>query len=162
MAQALHPYGLTRLISSLEPKAEQTAQILAEVLGIPYTTAPDLHEQLRHTVPWYDSPVEHETALLRLFAERDAVVFGEESAQAALTRFTQAIQIQQTQYPDDILGIVTHGTVSALYLEARTGIDAVEYWRAQGLPMFVVLQKNPEASSLPYRVSAMVRNFTEE
>jgi hypothetical protein len=35
---------------------------------------------------------------------------------------------------------VTHGTVMALYLERRAGIEAIPFWKNMGIPMAVVLE----------------------
>jgi broad specificity phosphatase PhoE len=121
------------VVSSPEPKARETAELVAGALGLDVRESTDLRETARRTVPWLDR-VELEDGIRRLFAEPDRVVFGEESGAEALARFSRAV---------DDLGrgavVVSHGTVISLYAAARTGRDPFEIWRALELPDLVVL-----------------------
>lgn len=140
LANKLAPYGITRMITSVEPKARETGQLIAERLGISWEQAEGLHEQLRYTVGWMESEEERIEAIRQLFRKPSEVVFGEESANDALARFSKAIRTVRTHYPDDILGIATHGTVMALFLQAFAGLDAFEFWQSMVTPMAVILK----------------------
>jgi broad specificity phosphatase PhoE len=66
--------------------------------------------------------------------EPDRVVFGEESAAAALTRFSRAVEGL-----GDGAVVVSHGTVISLYVAAQTGRDAFELWQSLELPDLLVV-----------------------
>src|SRR5205809_6890676 len=51
LAEALREHAPAVIVASEEPKAEQTAQLVGERLGIPVETAPGLHEHDRSNVP---------------------------------------------------------------------------------------------------------------
>jgi broad specificity phosphatase PhoE len=121
------------VVSSPEPKARETAELLAARLGLVLREASELREQERRTVGWLER-AELEASIRRLFAEPDRVVFGEESAADALSRFSRAV---------DGLGdgavVVSHGTVISLYAAGRTGRDAFEIWSGLELPDLLVV-----------------------
>ncbi len=80
-----------RCIASDEPKAQQTAQPLADRLGITVEIMPGLHEHERRTVDYLDDEA-FQATMARFFAEPDTLVFGEETANQALARFTAAVE----------------------------------------------------------------------
>jgi broad specificity phosphatase PhoE len=133
LAGRVAAYDPDVLVSSPEPKARETADVLAARLGLPVRESPDLREQARRTVGWLERE-ELEAGIRRLFEQRDEVVFGEESAADALARFSRAV---------DGLGpaalVVSHGTVISLYVAARTGRDPFEVWRSLQLPDLIAL-----------------------
>ena len=139
LAEMIRSYQPQRVIASLEPKATQTGQQIAKHLDIPFETAPGLEEQTRRTERWYDDLQERTRDVLKIFAEPDHVVYGEESGTAAYERFAAAIDEVRGQYPDETLAIVAHGTVMALFLERQAQVDGPAFWQAMGCPMFVVL-----------------------
>lgn len=159
LAEKLRPYNLQRVITSDEPKAMLTGQLVAKHLNLPVDTAPDLHEQKRDTVGWFDSPEERATAVRKLFEQPDAVVFGEESGTAAYQRFAHAIDSLQSKYPHENLGVATHGTVMALFLERRAEVDAIDFWQQMGIPMFVVLEPTENGG---FEVISIVRDVHAE
>jgi hypothetical protein len=61
-------------------------------------------------------------------------VYGEESASAALARFSAALDRL-----DEGTVVVSHGTVISLYAAARSGRDAFELWSSLELPDLVVV-----------------------
>ncbi len=140
LAAALAPYAPARLVSSVEPKAAETAALAAAALGIPHAPAPDLHEHDRAGVPFLD-PADFEAAVAALFATPDRLVFGRETAAAAATRFRRAVAGVLDAHPGESLAVVAHGTVIALYVAAVTGAAALPLWQRLGLPAFVVLAR---------------------
>jgi broad specificity phosphatase PhoE len=76
-----------------------------------------------------------------LFAHPDQVVFGSESASAALTRFTAAVDrvISEDTGDGDVV-IVTHGTVMSLFVAKRSHVDATSLWSTLGLPSYIALE----------------------
>src|SRR5687768_5455394 len=51
LADALAPHEPTVVVSSEEPKAAETARLVAERLSVPWKTSPGLHEHDRSNVP---------------------------------------------------------------------------------------------------------------
>src|SRR2546429_5253264 len=51
LADAIAPHQPSIIISSQEPKASETADLVAAKLNLPHETAPDLHEHDRSNVP---------------------------------------------------------------------------------------------------------------
>jgi broad specificity phosphatase PhoE len=137
----LTPYQPTRFITSHEPKAMETGQILADALGKPCTIAPGLQEHDRVGTPYYANQTEFENIISRLFIHPTELVFGNETADQARTRFTQTIHTLLAQHPPtDTLAIVTHGTVLTLFLAHHNPhLDPIPFWHSLQLPDLVVV-----------------------
>ncbi len=124
--------------SSREPKAVETAEIVAEAFGVPVRTADGLEEHHRDGVPYFPTREEFGAAVGRLFERPGERVLGTETAEQALGRFTAAIDaIIETGEADNI--VVTHGTVMSLYAASVAGVDSIGLWRRLDTPSFVVL-----------------------
>jgi broad specificity phosphatase PhoE len=122
-----------QVVSSPEPKARETAELLATRLGLDVRESAELREQERRTVGWLER-TELEAGIRRLFAQPDLLVFGEETAADALARFSRAVEGL-----GDRAVVVSHGTVISLYVAARTGRDGFEIWSGLELPDLLVV-----------------------
>lgn len=133
-------YAPTRIVASLEQKATETGAIIAERLHLPFATAEDLHEHDRRATGFLTR--EKFAANMRdLFARPDSVVFGSESASAALARYAAAVDGVVAEEPGDgDVVIVSHGTVMSLFVADRAQVDASELWASLGLPSYVALE----------------------
>ena len=138
LAGRLRGFNLRVAWSSREPKAVETAEIVAAALEVPVQTADGLEEHHRRGVPYFPSRDEFESAVEQFFLKPDQLVLGEETAGQALSRFTAAI--------DDVLDagqtdtvVVTHGTVMTLYVARVAGVRPMDFWRRLETPSFVVL-----------------------
>ena len=133
-------YTPERIVASLEPKATQTGSIIAERLHLPFATVDGLHEHDRRAAGFLERKV-FEARMRDLFAHPDSVVFGSESASAALTRFTAAVDraISEDTGDGDVV-IVTHGTVMSLFVATRSHVDATALWTSLGLPSYIALE----------------------
>lgn len=138
LAQQVKPYAPDVIITSDEPKARETGEIIASILNLPVATEPGLGEQLRLTVPWFDDYAELKRHILSLFDAPGEVVYGEESANAAYERFGAAVDHVLAQHPGKSLAISAHGTVISLFAERRAGIDPKPLWESLQTPSFVV------------------------
>lgn len=147
LAGRLADFDVARVVSSVEPKAVETAEIVAQRLTVPSASVPGLHEQLRDTAP-YLGEKDFQTAIAWLFDEPSKVVFGEESADAAADRFSAAIESlvmdersaeRSASHRDRI--VVAHGTVISLYVARAAGIEPFPLWQSLGLPSYVVLSQ---------------------
>jgi broad specificity phosphatase PhoE len=138
LAERLASYQPAAIVASREPKAMETGYTVASILETPFATAEGLHEHDRSNVGW--SPTEDfEAAIERLFARPSELVFGSETADQARERFAVAVDAAIAAHPTGNLALVAHGTVIALYVAARTGVEPLPLWRRLGLPSFVVL-----------------------
>lgn len=138
LAEALGGYMPAEMYCSAEPKAERTARLVGARLGIRPTVAPGLHEHDRRGTPLVGQEAfEHTVA--QFFARPQEVVYGNESAHAALARFGGALDGILAHQPMGNLIVVAHGTVIALYVERHTGLAALDLWQRLQCPSFVVL-----------------------
>ena len=137
LADRLAEFGAVQVVSSIEPKAAETAEIVAQRLGVPAVTAKGLHEHERETAPFLGAEA-FAAAVAWLFEEPGRVVFGEESADSAGDRFAAAVEALSGDH-DEI--VVAHGTVIALYVSRIAGIDPYPLWQSLGLPSYVVLSR---------------------
>jgi broad specificity phosphatase PhoE len=141
LARALSAWRPEALIASQEPKAAETARLTAERLGIPWRTAPGLHEHDREGAPFFAGEAAFTAAVEALFTQPDARVYGRETASEALRRFSAALDTAVASHADQRVAIVAHGTVIALYVASQWGLSAREgydLWRRLGLPSLVV------------------------
>ncbi len=138
LADAITAHAPAIVISSDEPKAAETAELVASRLGVPTQTAPDLHEHDRRDVPHMRSGefISH----MELFFRRPGeLVLGGETADDCLDRFESAIDQIIADHPDGNLAIVSHGTVIALFIAEHAKQNPFELWRRMGLPSFAVV-----------------------
>jgi broad specificity phosphatase PhoE len=138
LAERLAIYQPSAIVASREPKANETAQIVAQRLGLHHMTAEGLHEHDRSNVGW-SSAADFALAVEHFFAHPSALVFGRETAYQVGERFTRAADQAITTHPTGDLVIVAHGTVIALFVAARASVEPLPLWRRLGLPSFVVL-----------------------
>lgn len=126
------------IVSSVEPKARETANILAENFELEFQTIEGLHEHDRSQSPHY-SKDEFQNLVGEFFTRPAELVFGGETANEALTRFRQAADVVLNSDLDKNIVVVAHGTVISLYVSWLTGCDGYKLWKELGLPSFVVL-----------------------
>lgn len=139
LAEKLAPNGLTVLISSLEPKAVETAQLTAKILGIPSRIAFGLHEQDRSNIGYLPSQEQFYAKVKELMEKPDEHIFGNESANQAHLRFSLAIKTILSEYQDEIIGLVTHGTVMSLFTACENNLDPFEFWQSLEMPHIIKL-----------------------
>lgn len=137
VAERLDRYSPSKVVASLEPKATETGAIIAERLSVPFATIEGLHEHDRRTAGFLGAE-EFASRMRDLFARPDSVAFGTESASAALMRFRTAVDRVVDETTGDVV-IVSHGTVIALFVGARTHVNAADLWAKLGLPSYVTL-----------------------
>jgi broad specificity phosphatase PhoE len=141
LADRLAPYRPTVIVTSREPKAEETGHYTGALLGVPIHAADGLHEHERRTVAFMGDQEQFETTVALFFAAPDTLVFGEETANGAYARFAAAVDAVLAAYPDQTVVIVAHGTVISLWMAHTTGIAPFPLWQRLGLPSFVVLSR---------------------
>jgi broad specificity phosphatase PhoE len=139
LAYRLAPHQPSRVVTSLEPKAIETGQIIAAILNIPWNSMPDLHEHERPEAVRTLAPEAFRARVADLFEYHDQLVLGTETADQAHKRFAAAIADLLSHYQEDTLSVVTHGTVMTLFISRATGLEPVSFWKQLGLPAFTVL-----------------------
>ena len=139
LAQELKASGITRIITSQEPKAIQTGKTIAGVLNVPCAARDNLHEHDRRGVPYSDKETFHKT-VAQFFAQPDQLIFGNETAEAARLRFDAAVRSVRQEFPDDQLAIVAHGTVITLFVaHYNQDVEAFSFWKGLDLPSQVAV-----------------------
>jgi broad specificity phosphatase PhoE len=134
------------MLSSIEPKARETAELVAGRLGIPANVAQGLHEHERTTTR-YVGEREFKTAVAGLFARPGELVYGEETGDQARERFDAGVRAALEDRQAENVVIVAHGTVISLFVSAVAGVDAMALWESIGMPSYVVLGR-PELELL--------------
>ena len=133
----LAQYQPAIVISSDEPKAQETAAIVAEQLKIPTESAGGLREHDRRNVP-HMQPGEFISSVELFFRRPSELSLGGETAQQALARFEAAVNEAISKHPTGNLAIVSHGTVIALFVEKHSDRNGFQIWREMSLPSFAV------------------------
>lgn len=141
LAAKLSQYSPEVIVSSMELKAKETAQLVADQLGLSTEVLPDLHEHDRRNEAFYDLDT-FESKVKSFFAHPAQLVFGEETAHQAQERFFNAISEVQQKFPNQTTVVVAHGTVISLYVSQLEGIDPHPFWQKLDMPAIVVIQEN--------------------
>lgn len=134
LAEKLIPFGARAAISSPEPKALQTAEIIGQRLGLAVEVEHGLHEHKRSHVS-FGTEEDFRQRIAQVFADPKSPAPGGESAEQACERLTAALA-RHTTRP---LVAVTHGTVLSLYVAKLLGLDAHDLWRNLRTPDAFVL-----------------------
>ena len=106
-------YWFDMVYSSEEPKAVETAMMVAEILKVPTRCLADLNEIDRPAGPIV-SREKHVEINRPLFVHRQEKVVGQESAEEALDRFEFGVNVILLSKPENVL-VISHGTVISLY-----------------------------------------------
>jgi len=138
LADELIRYHPDVIFSSPEPKAIQTAEIVAETFSLSFQQIEGLHEHDRSNAP-FCTPEEFQKLVREFFVQPDTLVFGAETAVQALSRFRQAVDGVLDLSENKTTTIVSHGTVISLYTAWLTGCNGYDLWQKLGLPSFVTL-----------------------
>ncbi len=138
LAEQLEDFEPEAILSSSEPKAQETATILASQLQLDMQIVPDLHEHDRSNVLFLSHDM-FQTSIRDFFEKPDELVFGRETANQAHARFYRAVHSILNEYKNKTVIIVTHGTVISLFVSRLTGSSDLELWSKLGLPSFVAI-----------------------
>jgi broad specificity phosphatase PhoE len=139
LAGRLAAYDVAAIVTSEEPKAAETGQIVAVTLGLSCETSAGLHEHERGVVTDLGSQNEFQARVARLFKQPGELVMGHETADHALARFAVAVARVMAQHSIGNVAIVSHGTIMTLFVGRANQLDPIPFWRSLGLPAFVVL-----------------------
>jgi len=134
LAERIAPYRPVAIATSPEPKARETADILAVRMGLTVDVDPGLHEHKRRHLS-FGTEADFRNKIARIFASPDQPVGGIETAEEACARLAGAL----AQHKGRPLVAVTHGTVMSLYVAKLLGLDAHDLWRNLHTPDAFVL-----------------------
>jgi broad specificity phosphatase PhoE len=137
MAEQLAAHRPEIVVTSQEPKAQETGEIIAGVLNLPWETAAGLHEH-RRTGEFF-SQEQFQQQVREFFARPSELVFGLETAEQAGRRFSEAVSRVVEEHAGKNILIVAHGTVMTLFITAYNPIKPVPFWQQLKMPDFVVL-----------------------
>ena len=138
IAVRLNGFQPQLIISSVEPKARQTAEIIAAEHDLELQFIEGLHEHDRSKVGYLHRD-QFQAAVREFFEEPGRLIFGGETADACHTRFQQAVYSILNQNLEKTVVIVAHGTVISLFVSRLTGISDWSLWNDLALPSFIVV-----------------------
>ena len=127
------------IMTSVETKARQTAEILAGRLKKPLKPWKGLHEHDRDGVPLLGNH-EFEEAVRSFFHSPSNLVFGNETAEQANARFETSVLKAVAGHKDRTIAVVAHGTVISLFAGKVAGAEPFGLWKRLELPSYVVFQ----------------------
>jgi broad specificity phosphatase PhoE len=67
------------------------------------------------------------------------IVMGDETAEQAYRRFSDAVERVVEKYPGENVAIISHGVVITLYITQHLRFTAFPFWKRLGFPSYVVL-----------------------
>src|SRR5262249_3623750 len=121
LAEQLAGYQPAAIVASPEPKATETAALVAGQLGLPCEVMDGLEENDRSGFA-YVSAEQYALTLAAFFAHPEERVLGCETAAQAERRFTRAIDEVLRAHRAGSLVVVAHGTVMSLFVARHAGI----------------------------------------
>ena len=130
----LAPFVPAAVLTSTEPKAIETAIILAAPLGLHVVSDPVFDEHRRAAWPFEPDPAAVSARVLRVLTAPGASIEGAETGDAARARFAGGL----AAHPVRPLLVVTHGTILSLYAARAAGLEPEALWRSLGLPEALV------------------------
>jgi 2,3-bisphosphoglycerate-dependent phosphoglycerate mutase len=143
------------ICASIEPKALQTAQIVAARRDLPVEPVFDLRELRRPG----NLVGDYESAVRQVFNNPTTSVNGWEPAGEAQTRIVTAIERGLMLHEDKTLAVVSHGLALTLYLAYLTDIlPSLELW--QSISFASAIRVDPDARMIIAR--AEIRDSTPE
>jgi broad specificity phosphatase PhoE len=137
---------VTRIFTSVEIKAQETAQILAGPNGITVTAVEDLREVEREQMRWID---DYPRAVAEYLALPNQETHGWESPAAARSRI-HACVMDLLAWDAGPVAVVGHGLTLSLLVGALTGADPASMWAVIGLPDVAVLDTGRGAVLWPF------------
>lgn len=129
LAHALPDELAPTVYSSDEPKAQQTAAVIALRRGLATAVDPGFGEVDRSVSGWLD---DHRAAALRYLETGEAP--GWEPRTQVVRRFSDAVVRAMDQPGEGDVVVATHGQAMSLFLDSRSRIEIGRFWEALTLP----------------------------
>lgn len=134
LAEKLMAYEPAAVISSPEPKALETAEIIAGRLRLKVKTDEGLHEHKRPALA-FGTEEAFRARIAQVFADPTKPVAGGESVTQACDRLSRCLDAHAVRP----LVAVTHGTVLSEFLGRQLRVNAHDLWRSLHTPDAFVL-----------------------
>ena len=141
LAEWLIQYQPEVMVSSVEPKARETAEVIARNHNLTFSIVEGLHEHDRSNVS-HLSQEQLRTSVREFFQKPDELVFGKETADQAHARFYRAVHSILNEHENKTIVVVSHGTVISLFVSRLTGSSDFDLWNMLGLPSFIAVDLN--------------------
>jgi len=140
LSARLMRYAPAIVLSGNEPKMAGTAEIIAQAVSVPVVQMPDLSEHARRSAA-YGTKADFEKSIRRLFDEPEALVYGDESANATYDRFSAALDNALSAYDGKTVVAVSGGTAISLFISRRSGMEAFALWQSLQTPTALVIAR---------------------
>jgi broad specificity phosphatase PhoE len=131
-------FAIDLVATSEEPKAQETAQIIAAAFDRPMQIVKELAEHDRSNVPVMQTR-EFISSVALFFKEPNRLVLGRETARDAKARITHAIERIMSDNAGKNIAVVSHGTVISLFAAEMLDEDPFRLWRRMGLPSYITI-----------------------
>jgi 2,3-bisphosphoglycerate-dependent phosphoglycerate mutase len=138
LASRLVSFGFAEILSSPEPKAMQTAQIIADRNGGQVHIDDRLREHERSSVGFLERS-NFEARIASVFEKPDVIAFGDESADTVHARFSAAIDDALSQSTGPVAA-VTPVTAMTIYVSRLLGISPMPMWTKLRMPDAIVIK----------------------
>ena len=135
LAETLCRFLPAILVSSTEPKAVQTARLIAQQLGLEMTSRDGLREHKR-SGEFLPKSTFHSN-IQASFANPTKVEFGRESCDELGLRIEDEVHKALSRVPDSNVMLVTHGTAMTSFIMRHWQVDPFEVWKSLGLPAYL-------------------------
>ena len=143
LGRELSKYSPANIYSSEEPKALETAQLsISSQLSDGIITDSRLNEHHRETLK-YQNQSQFESLVKDFFEFPDKLIFGEETANQAFTRYKDVIdEILSNRNPACHSLVFSHGTVISLWVARTLDIAPFPFWEKLTLPSYIAIKPN--------------------
>ena len=131
LGEKLDRYDLDVIVSSIELKAMETAEIASGLLKTPMVIVEGLHEHERVNVGFLEKK-RFEQSIRRVYEQPADLVFGDETADQAHDRFSKAVNELSDRFPRVNMALVTHGTVISLFLSRISELEPFTFVETVG------------------------------
>ena len=123
-------HDIAAVVTSEERKAHATGAMMTERFDdVPLHRMLGLHEHLRYNEPFLRSEAELEARVQRFFAQPSERVMGEETADDAHRRFSNAVRAVMERHAQGDVVVVSHGTVITLLAARANGLEPFALWK---------------------------------
>lgn len=140
LARELARFQPAFLYSSAERKAQETADLVGNSLGLAPECIDGLQENDRTGFPFIDDPTELEQRFQAFFDNPTQRLIGNESANEALARFGEAISRIIEKQSSQSICVVAHGTVISLFVARHNAVSGFDVWRSLNpLPAYIAV-----------------------
>lgn len=158
LAEQIKHHNITKIYTSIEPKAQLTGKFIAEKLEITSIASEDnLQETERHSKAFYDNQNTFRLAVQEAMLFPNNLIFGDETFTDARIRFTSQVEQLANKHPDETIVIVTHGRILSMYLGDIMKQSPETIWKKLQMPAYAILSwEKQEITDIQYTIEASI------